>query len=52
MKTFAFALLSAFTYALPVVNTSDFVEHNFENLIDHFNFQDTRTYKQRFWVND
>ena len=53
MKTFAFALLSAVSYAtLPIVNVSDFVESTFDNLVDHFDFQDNRMYKQRVWTND
>jgi len=36
----------------PEVNPDDFDQLWFENPIDHFNYQDTRTYKQRFWQND
>jgi pimeloyl-ACP methyl ester carboxylesterase len=52
MKAFALAAITAVAVALPTVNTGDFVEHKFSNLIDHFNYQDTRTYEQRYWVND
>ena len=52
MKTFVFAFLGAVAVALPTVNTDDFEEHTFDNLIDHFNFQDNRTYKQRYWINE
>jgi hypothetical protein len=38
MKAFAFALLGAAALALPTVNTDDFTEHEFDNLIDHFDF--------------
>ena len=37
---------------LPQVNVDSFVEKTFDNLVDHFNAQDDRTYKQRYWVND
>ena len=52
MKTFAIALLASAALALPTVNVDDFIELQFDNMIDHFNFQDNRTYKQRYWVND
>jgi hypothetical protein len=47
-KAFTAALLSAITLAasdLPTVNESDFTEHWFDNKIDHFNYQQTSTYK-------
>ena len=37
---------------LPPINVDDFVEKTFDNLVDHYNMQDDRTYKQRFWIND
>merc|ERR1712032_314792 len=37
---------------LPQINVDDFVEKTFDNLVDHYNMQDDRTYKQRFWIND
>ena len=35
-----------------MVNPDDFTEHTFDNLKDHFDFQNNDTYKQRYWVND
>ena len=40
------------TLDLPVINPDDFTEHTFDNLKDHFDFQNNETYKQRYWVND
>ena len=37
---------------LPQVNVDSFKEKTFDNLVDHYNAQDDRTFKQRFWVND
>ena len=37
---------------MPQINVDDFVEKTFDNLVDHYNMQDDRTYKQRFWIND
>ena len=37
---------------LPQVNVDSFVEKTFDNMVDHFNAQDDRTYKQRYWVSD
>ncbi len=37
---------------LPDVDYNDFEQLWFDNYIDHFNFQDTRTYPERYWVND
>ena len=31
---------------------NDFTTHWFENQLDHFNPNDDRTYKQRYWYND
>jgi hypothetical protein len=45
MKAFAFALLGAASLALPTVNVADFIESTFDNMVDHFDFQDGRTYK-------
>jgi len=28
------------------------VEHNFTNVIDHYNYQVNNTYSQRYWIND
>lgn len=36
----------------PQVSVDDFQETTFDQLIDHMNYQDNRTYKQRYWVND
>jgi hypothetical protein len=36
----------------PTVNPADFVESTFDNLVDHFDFQNDSTYKQRIWTND
>lgn len=33
------------------INPEDFEVGVFENMIDHFNFMDTRTFQQRYWVN-
>ena len=38
--------------SLPKVNVSDFEQYWVENPIDHFNYQDDRTFLQRMWVND
>ena len=37
---------------LPTVYEEDFVEGWFDNKLDHFNYQSTATYKQRYWSND
>ena len=37
---------------LPDINVDDFYEKTFDNLVDHYNMQDDRTYKQRYWIND
>ena len=37
---------------LPQIDVNDFEEKTFENLVDHYNMQDDRTFKQRFWIND
>ena len=37
---------------LPSVDVSQFKEGTFDNLVDHFNYLDDRTYKQRYWVSD
>ena len=62
MKTFfSAAAMAATTFAqeqhysyqdLPTVDVSQFVEKTFDNLVDHFNFLDDRTFKQRYWVSD
>lgn len=48
---FAAALIAATTYAadLPIVNESDFTMGWFDAQVDHFNYQSTETYKQRYW---
>ena len=40
------------TLGLPRVNVSDFEQMWVEAPIDHFNYQDNRTYLQRFWANE
>ena len=52
--TFAAAMLAATALAanLPIVDENDFVEGWFANKIDHFNYQSTKTYQQRYWSND
>ena len=40
------------TEDLPEVQVSDFVERTFENVTDHFNYLDNRTFNQRYWVNN
>lgn len=42
----------AFFDSLPEVDVDQFEEKTFDNLIDHFNFLDDRTYAQRYWVSD
>ena len=37
---------------LPDVDFNDFNQLWFENYIDHFNFQNTKTYQERYWVMD
>jgi thymus-specific serine protease len=37
---------------LPTVDPNDFEELNFDNLVDHYNFQSDATYSQRYWRND
>lgn len=37
---------------LPTVSTDDFKQLWTDATIDHYNYQDTRTYKQRYWIND
>ena len=37
---------------LPDINVDHFEERWFENWVDHYNAQDDRTFKQRWWVND
>ena len=34
-----------------MVDPTDFTELKFNNLKDHFNFQDNSTYEQRYWSN-
>ena len=54
-KTFIAALLATVVFAandLPTVNEADFTEHRFDNKVDHFNYQSTNTYKQRYWQNN
>ena len=56
MRASLTAALIATTYAfsqdLPIVNESDFTQGWFDAQIDHFNYQTTDTYKQRYWKND
>jgi len=54
---FSMAALAAASNAydvsnLPNVNPGDFKQLWVNNPIDHFNYQDKRTYQQRYWVND
>jgi len=55
MKSIA-GLLTTAVYAqsttLPDVDANDFTLSKYNNLIDHFNYQATETYQQRYWVND
>ena len=37
---------------MPTVNSGDFEQLWFTNLVDHFDFQNDSTYEQRYWVND
>ena len=48
------SLLGAiFAYEALAKETSDInTPHYFENLVDHFNKDDKRTYRQRYWVDD
>mmetsp|Transcript_44290 Transcript_44290/g.60069 ORF Transcript_44290/g.60069 Transcript_44290/m.60069 type:complete len:128 (-) Transcript_44290:1085-1468(-) len=46
------AIASASARPYPDIQVDDFEEKTFDNLIDHMNYQDTRTYKQRYWIND
>jgi len=39
-------------FNLPQVSPDEFEQLWVENPIDHFNYQDNRTYLQRFWKND
>ncbi len=49
----AAALLTAtLSSDLPIVNEADFTQSWFDNKVDHFNYQSTATYKQRYWQND
>ena len=54
MKTVTLAMLTAAALAapLPTVDENDFVLDWFENQIDHFDYQSSATYRQRYWVND
>lgn len=38
--------------SLPIVDENDFVQSWFDNKIDHFNYQSTAKYQQRYWSND
>ena len=38
--------------ALPNIDLDQFEEKKFTNYIDHFNFLDTRTYEQRYWISN
>ena len=56
MKTFTVAaVMAAMSQAkldfndLPKIDVSKFEEKTFDNLVDHFNYLDDRTYKQRYW---
>ena len=59
MRSFALAAVIAATASatldfdnLPVIDLDLFKEATFDNMIDHFNMLDGRTYKQRYWVSD
>ena len=41
-----------FGHDLPSIDVNDFIVDTFDNLVDHYNMQDDRTYKQRYWYND
>jgi len=47
-----FATANAALADLPQIDVKDFKLKTFNNLVDHFNFQDDRKYAQRYWVND
>jgi len=53
MRTTLATAILATAYAaqadLPIVNEADFTQGWFDAKIDHFNYQSTATYKQRFW---
>ncbi len=57
IAAFASAILAATASAteadewLPI-DLSQFEEKTFMNLVDHFNFLDSREYAQRYWVSD
>ena len=36
----------------PNIDLNQFVEKTFDNKIDHFNYLDNRTFKQRYWLSD
>lgn len=56
MRTTLATAILATAYAaqadLPIVNAADFTQGWFDAKIDHFNYQSTATYKQRFWQNN
>jgi hypothetical protein len=43
------ATVSTFSQDLPIVSEDDFTMGWFDAQIDHFNYQSTATYKQRYW---
>jgi hypothetical protein len=54
MKSITALILAAVTSTqeLPTIDDADFTMSKYANKIDHFNYQDNRTYQQRYWVND
>ena len=55
MRAFTAAIIAGLAQAAsdwPSVDVSKFVETTFENMIDHFNYLDDRTYHQRYWFSD
>ena len=59
MKSFTVAaVIAAVSQALldfddlPNIDLDMFEEKKFDNLVDHFNFLDERTYEQRYWISD
>ena len=46
------AVSQVYSWDLPDVHAANFTEHTFENLLDHFNFQDPKNYLQRYFECD
>ena len=55
MQHYLLALLAislATATDFPTVDRNNFTEKFFDNIIDHFDYQDNKTYKQRYFLND